>query len=74
MNLNPHLVNFDDEQASNGLLQTGLPPEIARNYIEMGAAVRKGILFEDYAKHVPTHNNTRMEEFATNVFAGAFNA
>ncbi|MFD0766944.1 NAD(P)H-binding protein [Mucilaginibacter lutimaris] len=67
-------VNFDDEQALQGLLQAGLPPEIARNYVEMGSAVRKGILFEDYDKHIPTHSKTKLDEFATNIFARAYKA
>ncbi|RYU91336.1 NAD-dependent dehydratase [Mucilaginibacter terrigena] len=67
-------VDFTDEQALQGMLQAGLPPEIARNYVEMGSAVRKGILFEDYDQHKPSFaGKTKLEDFAVD-FAKAFNA
>ncbi|MFM2359537.1 MAG: hypothetical protein RLY16_1530 [Bacteroidota bacterium] len=39
-------VDFTDEQLLGGLLQAQLPEEIAKNYVEMGAAMRKGFLGE----------------------------
>jgi len=66
-------VEFTDEQALNGMLQAGLPPEPAKNFVEMGTAVRKGILWKDY----DTKNNTptgkiKLEDFAEQ-FAVAYN-
>ncbi len=66
-------VDFTDEQNLQGLLQAGLPPEIARNYVEMGTAVRSGILWEDYDKHEHSHGKTKLTDFAVD-FAKAFNS
>jgi uncharacterized protein YbjT (DUF2867 family) len=66
-------VEFTDEQASQGMLQAGLPPEIVRNYVEMGNAVSRGILWGDYNKHKPAEfGRTKLEDFAVD-FAERFN-
>ena len=41
-------VEFTDEQAYEGMLQSGMPAEIARNFTEMGNAIRNGILWKDF--------------------------
>lgn len=64
-------VNFTDEQSLNGMLQAGLPAEIANMYTEMGAAVRSGKLFEDYLVQKPALSKTKLEQFAGE-FAKAF--
>ena len=65
-------IEFTDEQALNGLLQAGLPPEASRNFVEMGTAVRKGILWEDYdAKNTKPTGKIKLEDFAKE-FAGTF--
>ncbi len=65
-------VEFTDEQALNGLLQAGLPPEASQNFVEMGTAVRKGILWEDYdEKNTKATGKIKLEDFAEE-FAGAF--
>jgi uncharacterized protein YbjT (DUF2867 family) len=64
-------INFSDEQALEGLINAGLPPEIANNYVEMGSAVRSGILFEDFMKQKPSLSKIRLEQFAKE-FAGAY--
>ena len=46
-------VEFTDEQALNGMLQNGLPPEMARNFVEMGTAIRSGVLWGDYDQNKP---------------------
>ncbi len=58
-------VEFTDEQALNGMLQAGLPPEISKNFVEMGTAIRSGILWEDYdaKKTLPT-GKIKLEDFA----------
>lgn len=67
-------VDFTDEQALQGMLQAGLPPEIARNYVEMGAAVRSAILWEDYDQHKPAvYGKTKLQDFAVD-FARIFNS
>jgi len=67
-------VEFTDEQSLQGMLGAGLPNEIATNYVEMGAALRTGIMTEDYWKHHPTTlGKVKLADFAK-VFAAAFNA
>jgi uncharacterized protein YbjT (DUF2867 family) len=65
-------VNFTDEQAFDGMVQAGLPAEISRNYVEMGSAVRSGILWEDYdAKKTKPAGKIKLEQFAEE-FKAAF--
>jgi uncharacterized protein YbjT (DUF2867 family) len=66
-------VQFNDEQTLAGMLQAGFPEEIAKNYAEMGAAIRTGIMQEDYWKHKPALGKTRLEDFAAS-FASVYNA
>ena len=58
-------IDFTDEQNLDGLVQAGLPREVAENYTEMGAAIRTGILFEEYYQigERPT-GRTKLEDFA----------
>jgi len=66
-------VEFTDEQALNGMLQNGLPPEIARNFVEMGTAIRSGVLWEDYDQNKPkVKGSINLEAFAKE-FADRFN-
>ncbi len=65
-------VNFKDEDTLAGMLQAGLPEEIAKNYAEMGVAMRSGEMAADYLKHKPaTFGKTRLEDFAP-VFAAVY--
>lgn len=64
-------VEFTDEQALGGMVQAGLPEEIAKNYVEMGTAIRSGILWEDYDLHTPKPGKIKLEDFAKE-FAAAF--
>jgi len=57
-------VEFTDEQNLEGAIQAGLPKEIASNYVEMGVAIRTGIMFEDYRKHPVILGKTKLEDFA----------
>jgi uncharacterized protein YbjT (DUF2867 family) len=67
-------VVFTDEQSLQGMLGAGLPEEIAKNYVEMGAALRTGIMTEDYWKHHPqTLGKVKLADFAK-VFAAVFNS
>jgi len=58
-------VEFDDQQAFDGMTGAGLPEEITRNYVEMGTAVRSGVLWEDFDlnNNVP-EGKTKLEDFA----------
>jgi uncharacterized protein YbjT (DUF2867 family) len=58
-------IQFTDEQAYDGMLQGGLPPEIARNFTEMGTAVRRAILWKDFdATGGVISGKIKLEEFA----------
>lgn len=66
-------VVFSDEQALGGMTQAGLPEEVAKNYVEMGAALHNNVMAEDYWKHRPeTFGKIKLEDFAKR-FAAAYN-
>ena len=65
-------VIFSDQQALDGMLQAGLPAEIATNYVEMGNAFHSGIIAEDYWRNHPRQlQKTKLEDFAK-VFAAVY--
>lgn len=58
-------VEFTDEQAYNGMRQAGLPEEVSNKFVEMGTAVRSGILWKDFdAQGSVFTGKTNLEEFA----------
>ena len=58
-------INFKDEDTVSGMLQAGLPQEVAENYAEMGAAMRSGEMASDYNLNRPAvFGNTKLEAFA----------
>ncbi len=66
-------VAFTDEQALAGMIQAGLPEEIAKNYAEMNHAIQTGKMFEDYFKNRPAvSGNVKLETFAQ-TFASIYN-
>jgi hypothetical protein len=67
-------VEFSDEDTVNGLKGAGLPEEVAKNYAELGHAMRNGKLAEDYHQNRPqASGRTKLEDFAQQ-FAGVFSA
>jgi len=65
-------VNFKDEETIGGMLQAGVPEEIAKNYAEMGSAMRSGEMASDYLKNKPAaFGKTKFESFAP-VFASIY--
>jgi uncharacterized protein YbjT (DUF2867 family) len=67
-------VEFNDEDTLNGMKGAGLPEEVAKNYTEMGHAMRTGRMAEDYQKNRPQEfGKTKLEDFAQE-FATAHNA
>jgi uncharacterized protein YbjT (DUF2867 family) len=64
-------VEFKDEDATNGAIQAGLPEEIARNYTEMGVAIRTGQMAADFQKNPVVTGKTKLEDFAKE-FAAAY--
>ncbi|WP_018345171.1 NAD(P)H-binding protein [Cytophaga aurantiaca] len=67
-------IDFKDEDSFGGMVGAGLPEEIAKNFVEMGKAVREGKMFEDYNAHRSSVqlSKTKLEDFAKE-FAAAFN-
>ncbi len=66
-------VEFTDEQQEQGALGAGLSAEVARQYTQMGHALRDGYMQEDMHKHRPAFSPTKLEDFAKE-FAGAYQA
>ncbi len=67
-------ITFSDSDSLNGMLQAGLPQEIAKNYVEMGNAIEQGVAFEDYWKHHPEKlGKVKLADFAQ-TFASVYNA
>jgi len=58
-------VQFQDEESLNGMLQGGLPQEVAELYTEMGLGIRKGVLQQDFIEHGSVVSGViKLEEFA----------
>jgi len=58
-------IEFTDEQSYDGMLQSGMSPELARNFTEMGTAIRSAILWKDFdATGGKISGKIKLEEFA----------
>lgn len=58
-------VEFTDQQAFEGMLQAGLPEEMATLYTEMGRGIRTGIVQKDFIQSgSPVSEGTKLEDFA----------
>ena len=67
-------IEFKDEDYLNGMLQAGLPQEMAELYTEMGRGIRTGIVQKDFIEHGSVvDGKIKLEEFAKE-FAEKFNA
>ncbi|OJJ21689.1 NAD-dependent dehydratase [marine bacterium AO1-C] len=59
-------VMITDEQLLEGLKTVGMQPTIAEGMMAMYAAIRSGLLYEDYHLHKPTvFGKVKMKDFAT---------
>lgn len=67
-------VVFSDEQNTQGMLQAGLNEEMATEFTRLGQAMRDGRMQADYFANKPAFGKIKLEEFAKNEFAPAFNA
>lgn len=66
-------VEFSDEQALNGMIEAGMPSEIAGLYMEMGQAIRNNKLQSDFETNgKPITGAIKIAEFAKE-FANQFN-
>jgi uncharacterized protein YbjT (DUF2867 family) len=66
-------IVFTDQQSLEGAIQAGLNEEVAKNYTEMGRAMRTGKMAEEYNKDKPAFSKIKLADFARE-FAAAFNA
>jgi uncharacterized protein YbjT (DUF2867 family) len=65
-------IEFKDEDSLNGMLQAGLPQEMAELYTEMGRGIRTGIVQKDFIEHGSiVTGDIKLEEFAKE-FASKF--
>lgn len=65
-------IEFTDEQSLNGMIEAGLPEEIAGLYTEMGAGLRSGAIEEDFLKNkTAVDGKIKLEDFAKE-FAARF--
>lgn len=59
-------IEFTDAQAFEGMKQAGLPEEIAKMYVEMGASIRNGKLSEDFlSNQIAVDGKIKLEDFST---------
>lgn len=67
-------IEFKDEDSLSGMLQAGLPQEMAELYTEMGRGIRTGVVQKDFIEHGSVvDGKIKLEEFAKE-FAEKFNA
>lgn len=67
-------VEFSDEDSLNGMLQAGLPQEMAELYTEMGRGLRTGVVQKDFIEHGSVvDGKIKLEEFSKE-FSAQFNS
>lgn len=67
-------VDRSDEEIYTGMVNAGVPGETARNYTEMGAAMRTGEMTADYFNNRPVMAGWRRLETFAKDFATAYGA
>ena len=67
-------IDLSDEEMMAGMIRSWMPEEIAKNYVEMGAAMRSGEMLSDYEDHRPVIAGWRSIDKFTPEFAEAFGA
>ncbi len=65
-------IAIPDEQMLNGMIASGMNPNIAKGLVEMNASRRGGVLYEDYDRNRPTLSKVKLTDFAKE-FATVFN-
>ena len=60
-----------DAQLLNNLVAAGMNPKTARGFVEINAARRGGVLYEDYYRNQPVPGTVKLKDFAKE-FAAAF--
>ena len=57
-------VVIPDEQLLQGMIATGMNPQVAAGMVEMNAGMNNGVLYEDYYRNKPTLGNHKLKEYA----------
>lgn len=57
-------LEVSDEQYLNGVIEAGMNPQTAQGLIEMNAARRGSVLYEDYNLNKPTLSSIKLSDFA----------
>jgi len=57
-------LQVSDEQYLNGVIEAGMNPQTAQGLIEMNAARRGSVLYEDYNLNKPTLSSIKLSDFA----------
>ena len=57
-------VAFPDDQALSGMLQAGLKPDMAGDYLQMGISLRNGPFQSDFRKTGAREGKVKLEQFA----------
>ena len=67
-------IAFTHEESYGGMTGAGLREKMAKNYVEMRAAMRNAKMWEDFLHHRPqTYGTTKLEDFAKD-FAAVYKA
>ena len=71
----PNLIYkmFTDEEMRAGLMKAGLSQNMAENFVELGRAIRTGMMISDYLKHPARFEGTKLTNFASE-FTAAYNS
>ena len=64
-------IAIPDEQMKNGMIAAGINPAIAQGLVEMNAARRSGVLYEDYQRNKPVLGKVKLTDFIKE-FAAAY--
>lgn len=64
-------LEIPDEDLLNNLTSTGMNPKTAKGFVEMNAARKGGMLYEDYFKNRPVLGRIKVKDFAKD-FAKAY--
>jgi len=65
-------VIFPDDQALQGMVQSGLKPAMAQDYLDMGIAIRNGAMQAEFLAQGARQGEKRLEDFAP-AFAAFYN-
>ncbi|MDR3681242.1 MAG: NAD(P)H-binding protein [Flavipsychrobacter sp.] len=57
-------ITITEEQMLNGLLNSGVPEQLAKDLVNMQAATHSGTVYENYLRNRPVLGKTKLKEFA----------